>query len=212
MKVQTKKEIYFNSKSPTFWKLSNFYGGVEKEFMKDRFPDKKVKNWMDEIEGYNKDEFIELLKTLQPEKKTWTPGKLKYWIRNDEEEGEILIKGILYKLIGTSVKDTVVGKRRKKIIIKELDLDDLEVKPNTKDNEKKELMLKILRKKFSKKEYKEELLKTGNMVLHEKPLRGGTNNWTYKNGEGGDWLGKLLMKVRKEIREKEKEKIKKLKR
>ena len=87
--------------------------------------------------------------------------------------------------------------------MKELDLDDLEVKPNTKDSEKKELMLKLLRKKCSKKEYKDELLRTGNMVLHEKPLRGGADNWTYKNGEGGDWLGKLLMKVREEIRDKE---------
>ena len=205
MKVQTKKEIYFNSKSREFWKLSNFYGGVEKEFMKDRFLNKEVKNWMDEIEGYNKDEFIHCLKLLQPEKKTWTPGKLKYWIRNDEE-GEILIKGILYKLIGTSVKDTAVGKRRRKIIMKELDLDDLEVKPNTKDSEKKELMLKLLRKKYSKREYKDELLRTGNMILHEKPLRGGADNWTYKNGEGGDWLGKLLMKVREEIRGKEEKK------
>jgi hypothetical protein len=206
MKVQTKKEIYFNSKSREFWKLSNFYGGVEKEFMKDRFLDKKVRNWMDGIEKYNKDKFIHCLKLLQPEKKKWTPGKLKYWIRNDEEEGEILIKGILYKLIGTSVKDTAVGKRRRKIIMKELDLDDLEVKPNTKDSEKKELMLKLLRKKFSKKEYKDELLRTGTMVLHEKPLRGGTDNWTYKNGEGGDWLGKILMKVREEIRGKEEKK------
>jgi len=75
-------EIYFNSKSSTFWKLSNFYGGVEKEFMKDRFLDEEVKNWIDKMEEYNKEEFIECLKRLQTEKRNkWTEGKLKYWIR-----------------------------------------------------------------------------------------------------------------------------------
>jgi hypothetical protein len=193
-------DINFNSKSSAFWRLSNFYGGVEKEYMKDRFLDKKVKNWMDEIDGYGKTEFIECLKRLQPEKKNkWTEGKLEYWIRNNNGE-EIMIKGILYKLIGGSVKDTSVGKRRRKIIMELLNLDSLNLKPNTTDDEKKELMLTLLRDKFSKKEYKEELLKTGDMVLHEKPLR-GVDNWTYRNGKGGDWMGELLMKVREEIKE-----------
>jgi hypothetical protein len=193
-------DINFNSKSSAFWRLSNFYGGVEKEYMKDRFLDKKVKNWMDEIDGYGKTEFIECLKRLQPEKKNkWTEGKLKYWIRNNNGE-EIMIKGILYKLIGGSVKDTSVGKRRRKIIMELLNLDSLNLKPNTTDDEKKELMLTLLRDKFSKKEYKEELLNTGDMVLHEKPLR-GVDNWTYRNGKGGDWMGELLMKVREEIKE-----------
>ena len=188
-------DINFNSKSYAFWRLSNFYGGVEKEYMKDRFLDEKVKNWMDEIDGYGKTEFIECLKRLQPEKKNkWTEGKLKYWIRNNNGE-EIMIKGILYKLIGGSVKDTSVGKRRRKIIMELLNLDSLNLKPNTTDDEKKELMLTLLRDKFSKKEYKEELLKTGDMVLHEKPLR-GVDNWTYRNGKGCDW-----MKVREEIKE-----------
>jgi hypothetical protein len=199
------EEIHFNSKSATFWKLSNFYGEVEKEFMKDRFLDEEVKNWMDEIEGYNKSEFIDLLKRLQPEKKNkWTEGKLKYWIRNDKKEGEILIKGILYKLIGGSVKDTSVGKRRRKIIMDIVKLDSLNIKSNMTEDEKKKLMLKLLRNKFSKKEYREELLRTGDMVLHEKPLRGGVDNWTYKNGKGGDWMGELLTKVREEERKKEK--------
>lgn len=193
------EDINFNSKSSAFWRLSNFYGGVEKEYMKDRFLDKKVKNWMDEIDGYGKTEFIECLKRLQPEKKNkWTEGKLEYWIRNNNGE-EIMIKGILYKLIGGSVKDTSVGKRRRKIIMELLNLDSLNLKPNTTDDEKKELMLTLLRDKFSKKEYKEELLKTGDMVLHEKPLR-GVDNWTYRNGKGGDWMGELLMKVREEIK------------
>ena len=39
------------------------------------------------------------------------------------------------------------------------------------------------------------------MVLHEKPFR-GVDNWTYRNGKGGDWMGKLLMKIREEIKEK----------
>ena len=67
-----------------------------------------------------------------------------------------------------------------------LNLESLNLKPNMTNDEKKGLMLTLLRDKFSKEEYKEELLKTGDMVLHEKPMR-GVDNWTYKDGKGGDW-------------------------
>lgn len=190
--------IYFNSKSKENWKLSNFYGGVESAYMKDRFLDKEMKTLFDRLESSSKEEFMDYLKRLQPNKKEWTEGKLKYWIRDDEP-----IRGILSQMVGTSVKDTVLGRNRLKIVKEMAGIsseNELRIKPNTTDEEKKELMLKLLRKKFAKKEYKEALLSTEEAILHEKPLRGKANNWTYKNGEGGDWLGGLLMKVREELR------------
>ena len=192
------KEIYFNSKSKEFYLLSNFYGGVESNYMKDRFMDKEVKRLFETFETVDTDNFIKYLMVLQPNKKDWTEAKLKYWMKNGEP-----IKGILSQLVGTSVKDTAVGKKRMKVI-KELTgvTSDLKIKPNSTDEEKKELMLKLLRKKYSKKEFADALLSTGDAVLHEKPMRGRPNNWTFKNGEGGDWLGLLLMQIREEIKSK----------
>ena len=188
----------FNSKSKCNWKLSNFYGGVESAYMKDRFLDKEIKSLFDRFESSSKEEFIYYLKKLQPNKKDWTEAKLKYWIRDDEP-----IRGILSQMVGTCVKDTAVGRKRLKIVKEMAGISrerEVRIKPNTTDEEKKELMLKLLRKKFGKKEYKEALLSTEEAILHEKPMRGKPNNWTYKNGEGGDWLGELLMKVREELR------------
>ena len=192
------KEIYFNSKSKEFYLLSNFYGGVESNYMKDRFMDKEVKGLFETFETVDTDNFIHYLMVLQPNKKHWTEAKFKYWMKNGEP-----IKGILSQLVGTSVKDTAAGKKRMKVI-KELTgvTSDLKIKPNSTDEEKKELMLKLLRKKYSKKEFADVLLSTGDAVLHEKPMRGRPNNWTFKNGEGGDWLGLLLMQVREEIKSK----------
>lgn len=190
--------IYFNSKSKENWKLSNFYGGVESAYMKDRFLDKEMKSLFDRFESSSKEEFILNLKRLQPNKKNWTEAKLKYWTRDD-----VPIRGILSQMVGTSVKDTAVGRNRLKIVKEMACISserELRIKPNTTDEEKKELMLKLLRKKFTKNEYKEALLSTEEAILHEKPLRGKPNNWTYKNGDGGDWLGELLMKVREELR------------
>jgi predicted NAD-dependent protein-ADP-ribosyltransferase YbiA (DUF1768 family) len=119
---------------------------------------------------------------------------LEYWTRDGKP-----IRGILSQLVGTSVKDTAVGKRRLKIIKEMVGLKELNIKGNTTDDEKKELMLRLLRRKYSIEEYREELLLTGDAILHEKPLRGRANNWSYKDGNGGDWLGELLMKVRCEL-------------
>ena len=193
-----KMKIEFNSKSKRNWKLSNFYGGVESGYMKDRFLDKEMKSLFDRFESSSKEEFIYYLKKLQPNKKEWTEAKLKYWIREGEP-----IRGILSQMVGTCVKETALGRKRMKIVKEMAGIPserEVRIKPNTTDEEKKELMLKLLRKKFGKKEYKEALLSTEEAILHEKPMRGKPNNWTYKNGEGGDWLGELLMKVREELR------------
>ena len=82
---------------------------------------------------------------------------------------------------------------------------NLRIKPVLSFEEKKDLMLKCLKDKFIKGEdkynknkynenkYKELLLSTGDKILHEKPMRGKGDDWTYP---GGDLLGKLLMEIR----------------
>jgi len=189
-------EIYFNSKSKDHWKLSNFYGGVEANYMKDRFLDPQVRALFRDFENCDNAKFIYYLQKLQPNKKDWTPSKLKYWMREDKP-----IRGILSQLVGTSVKPTPTGRRRLKIIQEMAGcIEHLRIKPNTTDQEKRDFMLTLLRRKYAKPEYAKALLATGDATLHEKPLRGRPNSWTFKNGEGGDWLGLLLMQVREEIK------------
>ena len=188
-------EIYFNSKSKQHWKLSNFYGGVEANYMKDRFLDYEVRSIFMEFETCNTKTFMYYLQKLQPNKTNWTPSKINYWMKEGKP-----IRGILSQLVGTSVKETGTGKRRLNIVKELVGIQYLNIKPNTSDQEKKTLMLKLLKIKFSKKEYAEALLSTGDAILHEKPIRGRPNSWTYKDGQGGDWLGQLLMIVRAELK------------
>ena len=188
-------EIYFNSKSKENWRLSNFYGEVEGKYMRERFEDEEIHELFEKFEKCEEEEFKMYLMKLQPNKKDWTEGKLNYWMK----EG-VPIRGILSQLVGSSVRETNVGKRRIKILKEMTGLSEIRIKDNTSDEEKKELMLRLLREKFKKDEYKRELIGTGDAILHEKPLRGKANNWTYKDGEGGDWLGKLLMIVREELK------------
>lgn len=54
-----------------------------------------------------------------------------------------------------------------------------------------------LQVKFAKPFFREILLSTGDKVLHERPLRGKGNEWTYP---GEDALGKMLVRLRAEIR------------
>jgi len=58
-----------------------------------------------------------------------------------------------------------------------------------------------LRKKYSLPYYLKLLLSTGNRNLHELPLNGVPGKWSYKNGKGGDILGKMLMKLRVKLEE-----------
>lgn len=190
------KEIFFNSKSKEYWELSNFYGGVESNYMVTRFDDNEVHRMFSNFETCDKERFEDYLKQLQPDKKDWTDRKLKYWTRDGEP-----IRGILSQLVGSSVRDTASGKKRRKVIKEMVGIGELRIKPNTTDDEKKKLMMTLLRDKFKNETYRDVLISTGDALLHEKPLRGKPNSWTFKNREGGDWLGTLLMEVRKEIKE-----------
>lgn len=186
-------DIIFNSKSSEYYELSNFYGGVESCYMKDRFEDQEVKDLFDEFETVNDERFLYYLKVLQPDKKDWTPAKERYWFRDGKP-----ITGILSKLAGASVKDSAAFRRRLKIIGELAGLDRLpKVKENLTTEDKVEHMMKCLRIKYRKPYYRKILMSTGNSVLHEKPMRGKGDFWTYP---GEDTMGKSLMKVREEIK------------
>jgi len=190
-------EISFNSKSKEFWQLSNFYGGAEACFMKDRFLNPEIVSLFNKFETCSKEEFIYYLKELQPEKKNWTDAKLNYWFKNTNTDN-IPIRGILSKLVGTSVKDTPTGRKRLKIVKRLAKFEgDMKIKPPLTYAQKKQHMLNCLTVKFNKKKYRDILLSTSNAILHEKPMRGKGDDWTYP---GGDLLGKLLMMVRDNIK------------
>lgn len=189
-------EIYFNSKSKNYWQLSNFYGGVESRYMKDRFINSKIQNLFDKFETCNKEEFIYYLKALQPEKKNWTPAKTNYWFKSING-GLIPARGILSKLAGSAAKDTPTGKKRLKILKTLANFDGtIQIKPPLSFNEKREFMKKCLLEKFKKKKYRDILLSTGDSILHEKPMRGNGDDWTFP---GKDLLGILLIEIRQEI-------------
>ena len=182
--------IIFNSKSKEYYLLSNFYGGVECCYMQSRFKNPEIKELFNDFESCDNDKFIYYLKELQPNK-NWTEKKLNYWFKDGEP-----IRGILSKLVGTSVKNTPTGKKRLEIIKKLAKVDHIEINPELNESAKKQLMIKCLRDKYTIKIYRDILLSTDSNILHEKPMRGTGDNWTYP---GNDWLGELLMKIRNEI-------------
>lgn len=201
--------IFFNSRGsdpPGFHKLSNFYGGVEFEYMQDRFNQKEMLDLLSMLEQCDADTFLIWLKRLQPGKK-WTTKKEAYWFTSDGEP----IRGVLAQLIGTVVRDGPTAHRRKRVLMQYFQeqgtpLQSIETKEELSNADKLRWMKVCLDHKFADPEYRALLLATGDAVLHEKPMRGKPNAWSYKWHEdpeqrGGDWLGNLLMLVREELRE-----------
>ena len=175
--------------------MSNFFGGVECAYMKDRFHDHEVKELLQSFEAVDLSTFQRYLKQLQPNRKRWTEAQLMYWTKRGEP-----IRGVLSQLVGASVRNTPTGKQRRKIVQSMANLKgELHVNAELSNKEKQQLMLRLLRKKFAQPYYRRVLLSTKDAVLHERPMRGQPNMWTYKNGQGGDCLGKLLMQVREEL-------------
>lgn len=207
--------IYFNSKFSTprgFEQLSNFYGGVEYEYMQDRFNQTAMAALFRSLEHCQADTFLEWLKRLQPNKK-WTPLREKYWMTKCGTP----IRGVLFQMLGTLVRNSATATERKRILLRYFaspegralapsPLHDIETKEEMDDEDKRAWMKTCLEHKYADPTYRALLLSTGNAVLHERPMRGGANNWTYKvdprTGEatGGDWLGQLLMQLRDEYR------------
>ncbi len=194
--------ISFNSKSSDKDHralLSNFYGGVEFEYISQRYSG-TVLQLLDRMELADFKTFLGYLKQLQPGKKTWTVRQEQYWTRNGDP-----IHGILAKLVGNGVKDP-----KRLQTLQDMDMvQEVQIKEQVSDTQKILQMVSCLQHKFVPQElYRNVLLKTGEAILHEKPLRGngGGNNWTYKkiNGVeyGHDWLGRLLMWIRADLRDK----------
>lgn len=65
------------------------------------------------------------------------------------------------------------------------------------DNVKIDIMYQLLKTKFKQTKFKKLLLETGDEILIEGNTWGDTF-WGICNGEGENWLGKLLMRVRSE--------------
>tara|TARA_A100001015_G_scaffold320930_1_gene449206 strand:- start:2048 stop:2716 length:669 start_codon:yes stop_codon:yes gene_type:complete len=189
-------EINFNSKISTpngYRKLSNLFD-AEFDYMRARFPQAEMQALFDELKVCDEQTFMRWLKLLQPGKK-WTEKKERYWFFEGEP-----IRGILAQMIGSCVRTTASASKRQRILCKKLGIESIEVNPELTDDGKKDLMLTCLRMKYARPEYRTLLLSTGDAILHEIPLRGKPNVWSFRNGEGGNWLGQLLMQVRREIR------------
>ena len=163
-------EVYFNSKSKENYLLSNFYGGVEANYMSHRFMNPEIKQLFHDFETCDSEKFIEYLTILQPEKKPTNYTKPK----NGEP-----IRGILSKTIGNSVKGGKTYAKRLEIIRELAGVDEVIISPSVSIEERNELMLCCLRKNTPEKEYRDLLLSTGTRILHEKPLRGFKSEWTY---------------------------------
>lgn len=201
-------EIYFNSKystPPGYKKLSNFYGGVEFEYMMQRFNQVEVLNLFRHLQTCGNQEFWRWLQILNPKgtrNKPVTQGQKDYWFDGGIEQGEP-IRGIAAQLLGTMVRPSAI--KRRKAVMKKLGIQRIDVNKELIDINKRAWMKSCLHKKFKDPVFRSLLLSTGGAILHEAPLRGkgARNNWTHKvigdQVYGKDWLGQLLMEVRAEI-------------
>lgn len=205
--------INFNSKRSSragFSELSNFYGGVEFDYMVQRFSQSEITRLFDHLETCDNEKFWRWLQILNPkgtEKKPVTQAQKDFWFTKGGLKDGIPIRGIAAQLLGTMVRSGPTAKERRKAVAKELRLDTIKVNDELSDDEKKAWMKVCLQHKFADPHFRAILLKTNDAILHEIPLRGNgaKNNWTYKVFEaevyGKDWLGQLLMEIRDEWKE-----------
>jgi hypothetical protein len=192
------KSIYFNSKTRDYFELSNFEGGVEFDYVARRFNSPNIKTLLMYLKTlrYQADtrEFIRWLKLLQPEK-VFSQTRVKYWLR-----GKLPIPGILAKLIGACYEVSSKTRRRIQAICDAMPGIHEDMFADSRVNTIED-MQDCLRTKFSSGHYQNILLSTGKITLHASPLRDSPGKWTYANGRGGDLLGKLLMTLRRELRD-----------
>ena len=187
--------IQFNCKHASrFKKLSNEYGGVLFEYEGCRFLDAEIIDLFRRLQSCNKTEFLDTLRWLQPEKR-WTDRKEAFWLHKDEP-----IRGVLASLLGAMTEETPTGKARRKVVATRLQLRQISINPHPTEAQRDAIMLRAMRRKFQHKLYRELLLKTGNAVLHQTPVVGEPDEWTWKKGKGGDKIGKLLIQIRNELR------------
>jgi hypothetical protein len=201
-------EIHFNSKFSNpqgYTELSNFYGGVEFEYMVQRFNQAEILNLFRHLRTCGNEEFwrwLQILNRKGTKKKPVTLRQKDYWFRGGVEEGKP-IRGIAAQMLGTMVRPS--AEKRRKAVMKVLGIRRIDLNKELSDENKQRWMKTCLHRKYENPYFRALLLSTGNAILHETPLRGkgARNNWTFKaiGGEvyGKDWLGQLLMEVREEI-------------
>ncbi len=206
--------IEFNSKRSKphgFNKLSNFYGGVEFEYMIRRFKQNKIIHLFEHLKVCDNQEFWRWLQILNPKgtkKKPVTQKQMDYWFTEGGIHNGKPIRGIAAQLLGTMVRMGPTSLKRRKAVMKELKLSKIEINSELSNKDKRSLMKRCLEYKYENSYFRNLLLSTGDAVLHEIPLRGKgeKNNWTHKvvgrQVYGKDWLGQLLMDIRSEIRNK----------
>lgn len=194
--------IFFHSKASTVAgceRLSNLFGGAEFDYMRGRFPQQRVQQLFDELARCDKKTFVKWLVLLQPERKEWTKRQQTFWFEADGQP----IRGILAQLLGAMVRRADDGRltrtaaARRRAVCAHLGLDRILVAPELCAEEKRARMKACLETKFADPQYRALLLSTGDAPLHERPMRGRGNDWT---SPGNDWLGRLLMELRSELR------------
>ena len=204
--------INFNStrsSPPGFSELSNFYGGVEYEYMAQRFNQSEITDLFDHLEVCDNQEFWQWLQILNPKgtkKKPVTQKQMDFWFTEGGIEHGKPIRGIAAQLLGAMVRPA--AEKRRERVKKKLGLTNIEINNELKDIEKRRWMKVCLEHKYADPYFRDLLLRTGDAVLHEIPLRGNgaRNNWTHKVGRDGnvygrDWLGQLLMEIRTELQD-----------
>lgn len=185
--------------------LSNFYGGSEFTYMSLRAKGStlqglyiKLRDTLKEKEIFDK--YRDRLMDPCPRNRPTNEQKRGRYICRYKEKDYIAF-GLIAKLISACYKPTM-KKRLKEVnlIAKELGLKG-EIKPGDfgdgDESFKKDAMKVALSIKFESEPYKSYLISTGDKILYESKGR-GESPWEGKEG----WLGKLLMEVREELKQK----------
>lgn len=198
-------------KAPThdYRPLSNLYGDVEFNYMADRFQNEPIKALFitPGSDLRRPREFEDNLRAIHPK------GKPESWMRvpsdrdhraEDAADETAIAMGILAKLCGSAYKDTTEGRRRRAYLIKLAKMEDSDWQPmkgELSTYQKAELMLPLLRRKFTPPgPFRDTLEATGDAQLIERPMRGAPHLWegAIRDGSvvGGNLCGRLLMHVR----------------
>lgn len=127
------------------------------------------------------------------------------WLSNFER-CEILYKGILYKSSEAAYQAQKTTKIKARYIFTKLDAREsktlggvIQIRPDW-DDIKLQIMEEICRIKFNLPQFKSKLAATGDMKIIEANHWGDTF-WGECDGEGENHLGKIIMKIRNEIKE-----------
>jgi len=217
-------DVYFKAfKNGPFRQLSNLFGPVEWLFQSVKFKTGSgVKEWLraNASKEWSVAEFDDTRKMMNHD------GKLESYMADDGTIASGLLAQMCSLIVrNPSSPDArkrlafILGNGRMSVADAEAWV-RANVIPELSDVDKDKLMLVELREKFAIPKYRDLLLSTAGRVLHEARGRGAPNRYEFhplkdqqriendalvskglppKWSEGGDALGKLMMKVRDEI-------------